>query len=56
MAAAGRRHYDMLCAACHGLDGTGNPLLGAPDLTAGVLYLRRQPDDLRTPSAMAARA
>lgn len=24
------------CAACHGPDGSGNPALGAPDLTAGV--------------------
>ncbi len=23
------------CAACHGEEGTGNPMLGAPDLTAG---------------------
>jgi cytochrome c oxidase cbb3-type subunit III len=22
-----------ICAACHGIDGKGNPLLGAPDLT-----------------------
>ena len=25
--------YAQYCAACHGADGTGNPLLGAPDLT-----------------------
>jgi cytochrome c oxidase cbb3-type subunit 3 len=36
MAAAGKRHYDMVCAACHGVDGQGNALLGAPNLTAGV--------------------
>ena len=26
----------MVCAACHGMDGKGNPALGAPDLTAGI--------------------
>ena len=34
-AAIGKTHYDTVCIACHGPDGTGNPLLGAPDLTAG---------------------
>ncbi len=34
-AAIGKTHYDAVCIACHGPDGTGNPLLGAPDLTAG---------------------
>ena len=33
---AGRTAYLQFCAACHGGDGTGNPLLGAPDLTDGV--------------------
>ncbi len=28
--------YAQVCAACHGADGKGNPLLGAPDLTDGV--------------------
>ena len=32
-AAAGQAHFEALCAACHGVDGKGNPLLGAPDLT-----------------------
>jgi len=36
MASAGKRHYDMLCAACHGPDGSGNPMLGAPNLTRGL--------------------
>jgi len=36
MAAAGRQHYQQLCIACHGPEGKGNPVLGAPDLTAGV--------------------
>ena len=32
-AAAGKEKYDMLCVACHMPDGTGNPQLGAPNLT-----------------------
>ncbi|MBK6351619.1 MAG: cytochrome-c oxidase, cbb3-type subunit III [Proteobacteria bacterium] len=32
-AAAGQVHFQTLCSACHGIDGKGNPLLGAPDLT-----------------------
>jgi len=34
-AAAGKAKF-MVCSACHGLDGKGNPLLGAPDLTDGI--------------------
>ncbi|WP_372018001.1 cytochrome-c oxidase, cbb3-type subunit III [Pseudoxanthomonas sp. 10H] len=33
MAARGRKLYEGVCAACHGVDGTGNQDLGAPDLT-----------------------
>ncbi len=47
MAAAGRRHYDMLCAACHGPDGEGNPDLGSPDLTAGVFSYGSSIDAIR---------
>ncbi len=32
-AAAGKARYDMMCAGCHGVDGTGMQALGAPDLT-----------------------
>ena len=32
----GKRGFDMTCVACHGADGTGNTMLGAPDLTANV--------------------
>jgi cytochrome c oxidase cbb3-type subunit 3 len=31
--AAGATHFQSLCIACHGADGIGNPLLGAPNLT-----------------------
>jgi len=33
MAARGRKLYEGVCAACHGIDGTGNQDIGAPDLT-----------------------
>ena len=33
MAAQGKPMYEGLCVACHGVDGTGNPTMGAPDLT-----------------------
>ena len=33
MATQGRKLYEGVCAACHGVDGTGNQDLGAPDLT-----------------------
>ena len=36
MAAAGKTQYDMLCVACHGPEGKGNPTLGAPNLTNGI--------------------
>ncbi|HRN60832.1 MAG TPA: cytochrome-c oxidase, cbb3-type subunit III [Gammaproteobacteria bacterium] len=34
MAARGKKYFDGLCMACHGIDGTGNQDLGAPDLTS----------------------
>ena len=36
LAEAGSKHFATYCAACHGADGTGNPALGAPNLTNGV--------------------
>lgn len=35
-AARGKDHYDANCVACHGAQGKGNPMLGAPDLTDKV--------------------
>ena len=29
----GQARFNQICIACHGIEGTGNPLLGAPDLT-----------------------
>lgn len=36
LAAAGSTHFQTLCVACHGPEGRGNPLLGAPNLTDGT--------------------
>ncbi|HEU4601267.1 MAG TPA: cytochrome-c oxidase, cbb3-type subunit III [Steroidobacteraceae bacterium] len=33
---AGKATFANMCAACHGADGKGNPLLGAPNLTDGI--------------------
>ena len=30
--AAGKQRYEMLCVACHGAEGLGNPALGAPNV------------------------
>ncbi|HEY7905665.1 MAG TPA: c-type cytochrome, partial [Wenzhouxiangella sp.] len=47
MAAAGKRQYDMICSACHGPQGLGNPMLGAPNLTAGVYTYGGSLDEIR---------
>lgn len=36
MVADGERIFGMQCAACHGVDGKGNQMLGAPNLTDDV--------------------
>ena len=33
LAAKGKVHYDTVCVACHGPEGKGNQMLGAPNLT-----------------------
>ncbi len=35
-AARGATHFATYCAACHGVEGKGNHLLGAPNLTNGI--------------------
>jgi cytochrome c oxidase cbb3-type subunit 3 len=35
-AEGGQQVFGMFCAACHGAGGTGNQMLGAPDLTDGI--------------------
>jgi len=36
LAASGEAQYNSICVACHGADGKGNTLLGAPDLTNDI--------------------
>lgn len=48
MAAEGRRHFQQVCAACHGPEGKGNPVLGAPDLTAGIYLYGGDIESLQT--------
>lgn len=45
--AAGKKHYDVNCAACHGLDGKGNQLLGAPNLTDDIWLYGGEPATIR---------
>lgn len=35
-AAVGKRVFDKNCSVCHGVDGTGNQMLGAPDLADNI--------------------
>jgi cytochrome c oxidase cbb3-type subunit III len=46
-ATAGKARFDMMCAACHGADGTGNTALGAPDLTSNVWVYGGSPGVIR---------
>lgn len=36
MAAAGKVRFGTICVACHGMEGKGNPAMGAPNLTDDV--------------------
>ena len=36
LAEAGQTRFSTICVACHGPEGKGNPLLGAPDLTNDI--------------------
>lgn len=44
---AGGTVWLQFCSACHGADGTGNPLLGAPDLARGVYLYGGDIDAIR---------
>ena len=39
--------YMQYCAACHGADGGGNPMLGAPDLTDDASLYGQSPAAIR---------
>ncbi len=36
LAADGKPQFETICAACHGVDGKGNQMLGAPNLTDNI--------------------
>ena len=46
MAAAGQARFQMICMACHAMDGTGNPALGAPNLTDEIWLYGGNPADI----------
>lgn len=46
-AAAGKAQYDVLCVACHGSEGLGNPALGAPNLANGIWLYGGSEADIR---------
>jgi len=46
LAAAGKARFEMICMACHGMDGTGNQALGAPNLTDDVWLYSSDPKDI----------
>ncbi len=48
LAAAGKPRFEMICAACHGREGTGMAALGAPNLTDGVWLYGSDFDSIRT--------
>jgi len=48
MAANGKKNFDMLCAACHGMDGGGNQALGSPRLNDGTWLYDSDPETIRT--------
>jgi cytochrome c oxidase cbb3-type subunit 3 len=45
LAAAGKTKF-MVCAACHGQDAKGNPLLGSPNLTDDIWLYGGNPEDI----------
>lgn len=46
-AAAGAARFAQVCAACHGMDGTGNKMIGAPNLTDDVWVFGGSAADIR---------
>ena len=46
MAAEGQKTFQTICMACHGMDGTGNQLLGAPNLTDDIWLYGGTPQDI----------
>jgi cytochrome c oxidase cbb3-type subunit 3 len=48
LASKGQAHFQTICAACHGPEGKGNPMLGAPNLTDNVWLYGRDFDTIAT--------
>ncbi len=48
MAAAGKKNFDMLCVACHGVDGSGNQALGAPRLNDDIWLYGGETETIKT--------
>lgn len=46
-AEAGKKHFATNCVACHGADGKGNQLLGAPNLTDDIWLYGGEPATIR---------
>jgi cytochrome c oxidase cbb3-type subunit 3 len=46
-AAVGKKHFDTNCVACHGVDGKGNQLVGAPNLTDDIWLYGGEPATIR---------
>jgi len=47
MAAAGKKNFDMLCVACHGVDGSGNQALGAARLNDDIWLYGGEPETIK---------
>ena len=47
LAAAGQTKFEQICAACHGMDGRGNKMLGAPNLTDNIWLYGGSPQSIR---------
>ena len=48
LAANGKTRFQGICVACHGVEGTGNIAMGAPDLTDGYWLYGGDYDSIRT--------
>jgi cytochrome c oxidase cbb3-type subunit 3 len=48
LSAVGKRGFDGICAACHGPEGKGNPMIGSADLTDDVWLYGNGMDDIKS--------
>ena len=47
MAAEGKKNFDILCVACHGVDGSGNQALGSPRLNDDIWLYGGEAETIR---------